>query len=64
MVVLSFDLYCLLLEYSILGGQIHLAEEYHLEDLLFCDDLMIETPHRQLQVVIDFLAHPNSKRIC
>jgi hypothetical protein len=63
-VVLSFDLYCLLLEYSVLLGKFDVMEKLTLEQLLSYEQLVFDTGGVKLRVKVDFLAPVNSVSIC
>lgn len=58
--ILSFDLYCLLLEYTVYLKGLSDTNPNTVEELLLCDDLLFETPNRQLEVRVDFFLPPNS----
>lgn len=61
--VLSFDLYCLLLEYTVLMGQLNLDHHQTVEELLSYDDLVFDTGIHKLCVSIDFFGPSNSVQI-
>ena len=63
MLVLSFDLYCLLLEYTVYMKGLSEAAPQSIEELIVCDDLLFETPKRQLKVHVDFFLPPNTVSI-
>ncbi len=58
--ILSFDLYCLLLEYTVYLKGLSDSNQSSVEELLLCDDLLFETPDRQLEVRVDFFLPPNT----
>jgi|SRR5208283_269388 len=58
--ILSFDLYCLLLEYTVYLKGLSDTNPSTVEELIFCDDLLFETPNRQLEVRVDFFLPPNT----
>lgn len=58
--VLSFDLYCLLLEYTAYVKSLSDEKPQSVEELITCDDLLFESLDRQLEVQIDFFLPPNS----
>lgn len=58
--VLSFDLYCLLLEYTAYVKTLSDEKPQTVEELLLCDDLLFDSQDRQLEVQIDFFLPPNS----
>ena len=58
--VLSFDLYCLLLEYTVYLRGLSDTNPNTVEELILCDDLLFETPNRQLEVNVDFFLPANS----
>lgn len=62
--VLSFDLYCVLLEYTVLVSQLSLAEVQTVEELLSYDDLIFDTGVHKLIVSVDFFSPANSMQIC
>jgi hypothetical protein len=62
--VLSFDLYCVLLEYTVLVGQLNLADGQTVEELLSYDDLLFDTGLHKLIVSVDFFSPANSVQIC
>ena len=62
--LLSFDLYCTLLEYTALIGQLTLSDGQSVEDLLAYDDLIFDTGMHKLVVQVDFFCPPNSVQIC
>lgn len=61
--VLSFDLYCLLLEYTAYVKSLSDERPQTVEELIACDDLLFEALDRQLEVRIDFFLPPNSVMI-
>jgi hypothetical protein len=61
--ILSFDLYCLLLEYTVYLKGVSGASPNSMEDLILCDDLLFETPERELEVHVDFFLPPNTVAI-
>ena len=62
--VLSFDLYCLLLEYTSLMGQLSLENGQTVPELLTYDDLIFDTGVHKLAVSVDFFGPSNSVQIC
>jgi hypothetical protein len=62
--VLSFDLYCVLLEYTVLVGQLNLTDGQTVEELLGYDDLIFDTGLHKLIVSVDFFSPTNSVQIC
>ncbi len=61
--ILSFDLYCLLLEYTAYLKGVSESSQSTIEDLILCDDLLFETPQRQLEVHVDFFLPVNTVTI-
>ena len=61
--VLSFDLYCLLLEYTVYLKGVSESNPNTMEELILCDDLLFETPQRQLEVHVDFFLPANTVTI-
>ena len=61
--VLSFDLYCLLLEYTALMGQLNLEHCQTVAELLTYDDLEFDTGVHKLGVFVDFFGPMNSVQI-
>ncbi len=61
--VLSFDLYCVLLEYTVLVGQLNLTGAQSVEELLAHDDLIFDTGIHKLIVSVDFFSPANSVQI-
>ena len=61
--VLSFDLYCLLLEYTVYLKGVSESSPASIEELILCDDLLFETPQRQLEVRVDFFLPQNTVTI-
>ncbi len=62
--ILSFDLYCVLLEYTALVGQLNLAQGQSVEELLSYDDLIFDTGLHKLVVTVDFFSPFDSVQIC
>lgn len=62
-VVLSFDLYCLLLEYSVLLGKFDVMEKLSLDQLVGFEHLVFDTGTQKLRVKVDFFAPSNSVSI-
>ncbi len=58
--IVSFDIYCVLLEYTVYLQQTGGAGGTVLEDFLLYDDLMYEAGDRPLDVRIDFFLSPNT----
>lgn len=54
--VISFDLYCLLLEYTSLVGRLSAGDAATVDELLTYDELMFDTGNYHLLVSIDFFA--------
>lgn len=61
--ILSFDLYCLLLEYTVYLKGLSDANPNTVEELILCDDLLFETPKSQLEVRVDFFLPPNTVNV-
>jgi hypothetical protein len=57
---LSFDLFCLLAEYSLLVSQLHLGESQDLSELFLEDQLFFEMGDHQLQLMVDYFEAPNT----
>jgi len=57
---ISFDLYCIMMEYSALLARFDSSEGESLEELLEYEDLVFDTGHYNLAVSIDFFAPPNT----
>lgn len=62
--ILSFDLYCVLLEYSVLLGKFDVMEKLSVEQLIAYEQLIFDTGQQKLNVQVDFFAPPNSVTIC
>ena len=62
--VLSFDLYCLLLEYTALMCQLNLEQGQSVAELLTYDDLEFDTGVHKLGVSVNFFGPLNSVQIC
>ncbi len=60
---LSFDVYCALLNYTVLMNQEKQNKDLLLQELLLKDDLLFETGNHQLYIFVDFDAPPNAIRI-
>jgi hypothetical protein len=58
--ILSFDLYCVLLEYSVLLGKFDVIEKLTVEQLIMYDQLIFDTGANKLVVHVDFFAPLNS----
>jgi hypothetical protein len=58
--LISFDLYCVMMEYSALLARFDSTGGETLEDLLDYEDLVFDTGHTSLNVSIDFFASPNT----
>jgi hypothetical protein len=58
--ILSFDLYCVLLEYSVLLGKFDVIEKLTVEQLIMYDQLIFDTGENKLVVQVDFFAPQNS----
>lgn len=58
--VLSFDLYCLLLEYTALVGRLNSEAGTEVEELFHYDDLMFDTGNYHLAITVDFFASPDT----
>ncbi len=58
--ILSFDLYCLLLEYTSLVGRLNSGDATTVDDLLTYDELMFDTGDYHLLISIDFFAPPDT----
>lgn len=54
--ILSFDLYCLLLEYTSLVGRLNSGDAATVNELLAYDELMFDTGNDHLLVSVDFFA--------
>ncbi len=61
--VLSFDLYCVLLEYSVLLGKFDVTEKLSVDQLIDYDQLIFDTGGQKLLVIVDFFAPQNSVTI-
>jgi len=61
--VLSFDLYCVLLEYSVLLGKFDVTEKLSVDQLIDYDQLIFDTGAQKLLVIVDFFAPQNSVTI-
>ena len=61
--VLSFDLYCILLEYSVLLGKFDVTEKLSVDQLIDYDQLIFDTGAQKLLVIVDFFAPLNSVTI-
>jgi hypothetical protein len=62
--VLSFDLYCILIEYTALLGQLSLEQGQTVPELMHYDDLIFDTGLHKLAVSVDFFGPSNSVQIC
>jgi hypothetical protein len=62
--LLSFDLYCVLLEYTALVGQLNLSRGQSIEELLSYDELIFDTGLHKLTVSVDFFGPADSLQIC
>jgi hypothetical protein len=62
-VSLSFDLFCLLAEYTALVEGLQKGNPTTMHDLLASEDLMLDTGTYQLAVCIDFFLPPNTMRV-
>jgi len=62
--LLSFDLYCVLLEYTALVGKLNLSEGQTVEELLSYDELVFDTGLHKLVVSVDFFSPADSLQIC
>jgi hypothetical protein len=58
--LLSFDLYCLLLEYTALVGRLNSVGGAEVEELFQYDDLIFDTGNNHLAIAVDFLASPET----
>ncbi len=58
--IVSFDVYCTLLEYTVYLHQFDSASGSTVEDFLRSDDLVFETNNRRLDVKVDFFLPNNS----
>jgi hypothetical protein len=61
--LMSFDLYCILLEYSALLGKFDVAEKLTVDQLIGYDQLIFDTGGQKLVVEVDFFAPQNSLMI-
>jgi len=61
--VLSFDLYCLLLEYSLLADHFQSNGAQSIEELFFYEDLMFDSGKFTLHINVDFFAPQESMTI-
>jgi hypothetical protein len=61
--VVSFDVYCLLLEYTVYMQQLHGGDGHSLEEYIHFDDLLYEAEGMPLDVRIDFFLPQNSTQI-
>ena len=62
-VVLSYDLYFTLLEYTVRVNETHVNPELLLWELLNHDDLFFDTGARRLHIIVDFFSLPNTLNI-
>ncbi len=61
---LSFDVYCSLLNYTVLMNNTHPNRSLLLQELLLKEDLLFDTGKHQLFITIDFYAFHDSITIC
>jgi hypothetical protein len=61
--VVSFDVYCALLEYTVYLHRYDALASSSLEDYLCSDDLVFEANNRRLDVHVDFFLSANSIQI-
>ncbi|MEI7907142.1 MAG: hypothetical protein WCI84_07270 [Bacteroidota bacterium] len=61
---LSFDVYCSLLNYTILMNDTNPNQDLLLQELLLKEDLLFDTGRHQLYIAIDFYASRDSITIC
>jgi hypothetical protein len=61
--VVSFDVYCVLLEYTVYLHRYETLVSSSLEDFLCSDDLVFEANNKRLDVRVDFFLSANSIRI-
>jgi hypothetical protein len=61
--VVSFDVYCILLEYTVYMQHVQGSENHSLEEYIQFDDLLYEAEGFPLDVRIDYFLPPNSVRI-
>jgi len=61
--LISFDLYCILLEYSVLLGKFDVAEKLTVDQLIAYDQLIFDTGTQKLRVEVDFFAPQSSVMI-
>jgi hypothetical protein len=61
--VVSFDVYCVLLEYTVYVQQLHGGDGHSLEEYIHFDDLLYEAEGMPLDVRIDFFLPRNSTHI-
>ena len=61
--VVSFDVYCVLLEYTMFLQRMRPDEGFTLEEYLQCDDLVFDANGHRLDVRIDFFLPPQSVQI-
>jgi hypothetical protein len=61
---LSFDVYCSLMNYTILMNTTHPNRDILLQELLTKEDLLFDTGKHQLFITIDFYAPLDSITIC
>ncbi|HVN48211.1 MAG TPA: hypothetical protein VMU30_05250 [Bacteroidota bacterium] len=61
--VVSFDVYCALLEYTVYLHQYDASSASSVEDFLRSDDLVFEANNKRLDVRVDFFLPANSIQI-
>lgn len=57
---LSFDLFCILIEYTALVDRLHFGKGPTVEELLCSDELLFDTGEHQLTIKVDFFASPDT----
>lgn len=62
-VVLSYDLYFTLLEYTVRVNETRINPDLLLWELLNHDDLFFDTGTRRLHIIVDFFSLPNTVNI-
>ena len=60
---LSFDVYCALLDYTVLMNQEKPNKDLLLQELLLKEDLIFDTGRHQLFITLDFFLPQNTIRI-
>ena len=60
---LSFDVYCALLDYTVLMNNTHSNRGLLLQELLMKEDLLFDTGRHQLRISVDFFSSKNTIQI-